>query len=159
MVESSSSGSNFSDTQKNLIWKRQQHAQQGHITTDTKQDDDDNNGELADQVDPDPGTADTLWTEAGPSKDNGKQNSPLKHGRLLTQAKEEISAFSTEVLGMAQNLADRLRISRKNVLISAGFGIKESRGENIANLHAQWYATMHTKLDGSAYLCASSSPF
>jgi len=114
---------------------------------------------LADQVDPDPGAVDTLWTEAGPSKDNGKQNSPLKHGRLSTQAKEEISAFSTEVLGMAQNLADRLRISRKNVLISAGFGIKESRGENIANLHVQWYATMHTKPDGSAYLCASSSPF
>ena len=127
--------------------------------TDTEQDDNDNDGELADQVDPDPGAADTLWTEAGPSKDNGKQNSPLKHGRLLTQAKEEISAFSTKVLRMAQNLADRLRISRKNILISAGFGIKESRGENIANLHVQWYATMHTKLDGSAYLCASSSPF
>jgi len=94
-----------------------------------------------------------------PSKDNSKQNSPLKHGRLLTQAKEEISAFSTEVLGMAQNLADRLRILRKNVLISAGFGIKESRGENIANLHVQWYATTHTKPDGSVYLCASSSPF
>ena len=137
MVESSSSGSNFSDTRKNLIQKWQQRARQGHITTDTEQDNDDDDGELADQVDPDPGAADTLWTEAGPSKDNGKQNSPLKHGHLLTQAKEEISAFSTEVLGMAQNLADRLRILRKNVLISAGFGIKESRGENIVNLHAQ----------------------
>jgi hypothetical protein len=56
---------------------------------------------------------------------------------------------------MSQDLADRLRISRKNVLIAAGLGMKESQSENIANLHAQWYASTHTKPDGSAYLYAS----
>jgi hypothetical protein len=59
----------------------------------------------------------------------------LKRGPLSAEAKEEIHAFSMQVLGMAQELADHLGISRKNVLISAGLGIKESRSENIANMH------------------------
>jgi hypothetical protein len=94
---------------------------------------------------------------ANSSNDKGKGKASLKTGRLSAHDKEEIRAFSTKVLEMAQDLADRLRISRKKVLISAGFGIKESRRENIANLHTQWYAATHTKPDGSMYLCASFS--
>ena len=96
---------------------------------------------------------------ASSSKDKGKQKAPLKHGPLSAEAKEDIRDFATQVLGMAEDLADRLRISKKKVLISAGFGIKESRSENIANLHAQWYAATHTKPDGSTYLCASFLSF
>jgi hypothetical protein len=83
----------------------------------------------------------------------------LKRGYLSAEAKQEIRAFSTQVLGIAQDLADRLRVSRKNVLIAAGLGIKESRGENIANLYAQWYAATHTKPDRSAYHYSSPIPF
>jgi hypothetical protein len=77
----------------------------------------------------------------------------LKHGPLSAEAKEEIHAFSMQVLGMAQELADCLGISRTKVLISAGLGIKESRSENIANTHRQWYAMTHPKPQGSTYLC------
>ena len=91
--------------------------------------------------------------EASSSNEKGKQKASLKCGRLLAEDKEDIHAFSEQVLGMAQDLTDRLRTLRKNVLISAGFGIKESRGENIANPHSQWYAATHTKPVGSMYLC------
>ena len=81
----------------------------------------------------------------------------MKTGHLSAEDKEEIRAFSTKVLEMAQDLADRLRILRKKVLISAGFRIKESHCENIANLHTRWYAATHTKLDGSMFLSVSFS--
>jgi hypothetical protein len=110
--------------------------------------------ELADQVDSEPGLPNApRATEASSSNEKGKQKASLKRGRLSAEDKEDIRAFSEDVLAMAQDLADRLRTSRKNVLISAGFGIKESRNENIANLHAQWYAATHTKPGGSSYLC------
>lgn len=131
--------------------------QLGHVTTDTEEKDDNDDRDLANEVDPEPSLANAPQImAASSSNDNGRQNTTLKRGRLSTEAKEDIRVFSTQVLEMAQDLADRLRISRKKVLISAGFGIRESRSENIANLHAQWYAATHSKPDGSTYLFASS---
>jgi hypothetical protein len=160
VIESSASGSDYGDTRQKLNRRRQQGAQRGHVTTDTEEDDDDDDKELADEVVPDPGLPNALGTaQASSSKDKDIQRSPLKRGRLSAKDKEDIRAFSTQVLETAQVLADRLRVSRKNVLINAGFGIKESRSPDIANLHAQWYAATHTKPDGSTYFCASSIPF
>ena len=56
-MESFSSGSDFSDTRKKLIRRRQHRAKQGYVMTDTEEDDNDDDEELADQVDPDPGMA------------------------------------------------------------------------------------------------------
>lgn len=86
----------------------------------------------------------------------GKQKSPLKRGPLSAEAKADIHVFSKSVLGMAEDLANRHGTSISRILISAGLGIKESRGENIANLHSQWYAATHTKPDGSTYICGFS---
>jgi hypothetical protein len=129
--------------------------------SDTEDDDNGDDTNLADQVDSDANLPAPLRsTGASSSNDNGKQKaSPLKRGPLSAEGKEEIRAFSIQVLGMAQVLADRLKISKRGVLISAGLGIKESRKENVANLHAQRYATTHTKPDGSKYFCACSLPF
>ena len=159
--ESSASQSDYSESREKLIRKRQQRAHiVGHMVPDTEEEDGDDDIELADQVDSDAGLPTTLRTTGASSSNNkGKERASLKSGPLLAEGKEEIRAFSTEVLEKAQDLADRLRISRKSVLISAGFGIRESRRENIANLHAQWYAATHTKPDGSVYFCASSLPF
>jgi hypothetical protein len=129
---------------------------------DDDDDDDDDNKQLADQVNSDPYLLNALRLQtlrASSSNDKSKQKSALKRGPLSAEAKQEICAFSTQVLGMAQDLANCLRVSRKNVLIAAGLGIKESRGENITNLYAQWYAVTHTKPDGSEYYCASLIPF
>jgi hypothetical protein len=157
IIESSPSHSDYSDTRRNLIRQREHRARRGHATTDTEEDDDNEDKELAQQVDSEPGLPNA--TDATSSNNKGKEKAPLKHGRLSAEDKEEIRTFSTQVLDMAQDVADRLRISRKNVLISAGFGIRESRKENIANLHAQWYASTHTKPRGSKYLYVSSSSF
>jgi hypothetical protein len=66
-----------------------------------------------------------------------KEKSPLKPGCLFLDNKEEIHTFLAQVLNMPQDVTDYLRISRKNVLISAGLGIKESCCKNITNLHLQ----------------------
>jgi hypothetical protein len=156
VIESSPSHSDYSATRKKLTQHRERRARFGHATTDTEEDDDYDDRELADEADPEPDLSITPQTTAASSSNNkGKGKSPLKRGPLSAEDKEDIRAFSTQVLDMAQDLADRLRISRKKVLISAGFGIKESRRENIANLHAQWYAANHTKPDGSTYFLAS----
>jgi hypothetical protein len=148
IIESSPSQSDYSDTRKNLIEQRKQRAQLGHATSDTEDDDNIDDDELADQVDSKPDLPNLPHSMAARED---KQKAPLKRGPLSAEAKEEIHAFSTQVLEMAQELADRLRILRKNVLISAGLGIKESRSENIANMHRQWYATTHPKPQGSKY--------
>jgi hypothetical protein len=44
----------------------------------------------------------------------------VERGPLSAEAKEEIHAFSTQVLGIAQELADRLGISRKNDICQFG---------------------------------------
>lgn len=162
VVESSSSGSDYSDTQERLNRKRQHAKKLGRPVTDTEEEDANVDNEFANQVDSDPGLPNSLrTTEASSSKGKGKQINPgpLKSGPLSAEDKKHISAFSTTVEDMAQCLATRLRISKQNVLINAGFGIRESRGENPANLHAQWYAETHTKPDGSMCFCASSLPF
>ena len=129
--------------------------------SNTEEDDDDDDDEIADEVDSE--HSDPLEsrrdTEASSSKGNGKQKGSLKSSCMTAEDKEEIHAFSTLVLKMAQDLADCLRTSRRNVLVSAGLGIKESRGENIANLHVQMYAAAHTKPKGSEYICAPFQPF
>ncbi|KAI0245176.1 hypothetical protein BJV78DRAFT_1288807 [Lactifluus subvellereus] len=52
--ESSSSQSNYSETQKKILWEREARAQRGHPTSNTEEEDDDNDDELADEVDPEP---------------------------------------------------------------------------------------------------------
>lgn len=155
VVESSSSGSDYSDAQERLNQKRQP-------ITDTEEEDDDVDKELANQVDSDPGLSNSLrTTETSSSKGKGKQMNPgpLKSGPLSAEDKDHIRDFSTQVVKMADDLAHRLRITRQTVLIKAGFGIRESRGGNVANQHAQWYAETHIKPDGSMCFCASSLPF
>jgi hypothetical protein len=108
---------------------------------------------LADDVDSDS----DVPNKASSSNKKGKQK--LKRGPLSDEAREEISTFSTEVLGMADVLADRHKVSRQTVLITAGLGIRESRRENIANIHSKWYAATHPKPDGSTYYYLFSLPF
>ena len=124
---------------------------------DNDNDNNDNDNKLVDEVDPEPSSPQTPMVRSG--NDKGKEKSPLKPGCLSSEDKEEICAFSVQVLNMAQDVVDCLRISRKNVLISAGLGIKESHHKNIANLHSQWYATTYTKPEGCMCLCTSSFSF
>ena len=124
-------------------------------TKDDNNNNNNNNNELADKVDPKPSSPQTPTACSG--NDKGKGKSPLKPGHLSLEDKEEICIFLAQVLNMAQDVVDHLRILRKNVLISAGLGIKESHHENIANLHSQWYAPTHIKLEGS--ICLHTSFF
>ena len=126
-------------------------------TKDDNNNNNNNNNKLVNEVNPKPSSPQTPMMCSGNNKGKGK--SPLKPGCLSSEDKEEICTFSVQVLNMAQDVVDCLRISRKNVLISAGLGIKESRHKNIANLHSQWYATTYTKPEGSMCLCTSSFSF
>jgi hypothetical protein len=107
------------------------------MLSNTEEDDDSNNDELANQVESDPGLPNSLQTTEGSSSNHkGKQKASLECGCLSVEDKKEIAAFSSEVLGMAQVLADHLRMLRNSVLISADLDIKEFCCENITNLHA-----------------------
>ena len=118
--------------------------QQGYVMSDTERDDNDDDIELADDIESDSDLSNSLQTTEACG--NGKQKSRLKPGRLSAEAKEDIHAFSTQVLEMADELAGWFQISRQTVLRSAGFGIQESRHGNVANHHAQWYAAVLLRL-------------
>ncbi|KAI0245344.1 hypothetical protein BJV78DRAFT_1158716 [Lactifluus subvellereus] len=120
---------------------------QAMAASSNTRDDDEDEDELADSDAVDRELNSPQTTAASSSKGKGKGKAPLKCGPLSAEDKEEIHVFSTQVLEMAQDLADHLRTSRRNVLISASLGIKESRNENITNLYSQWYAATHTKPD------------
>jgi hypothetical protein len=157
IIESFPSHGDNRSAWKNLVQQQQleQRTRLRHFTTDTEEGDD-NSMELADQADPESGLSNIPQTAAASSRnDKGRQKALLKHD-LSPEAKQDIHAFSTQVLEMAKDLADHLGISRKDVLISAGLGMNKSRRENITHLHAQWYATTHTKPDGSTYLYGCS---
>lgn len=164
VVESSASHSDFDETRNKTTRKRQLRAEKGYMVSDTEEDDNIVDHDLANDVDSDSDSPNALRDMPANSRSNkGKLKSPLKsplkRGPLSDEGKEEIHDFSSCVLEMAQDLADRFQISRKTVLIRASLGIKESRGENVANMHARWYAGTHTKPDGSAYSCAYFLPF
>ena len=125
---------------------------------DDNDDDNNDNDELADEVVPNQGLSNALYTDSEQAS-SSKRKVPLKRGRMSAKAREDIRAFSTQVLQVAQELADHHMVSRRALLIAAGLGIKESHSSNITNLHAQWYVATHTKPGERAYFCTSSIPF
>ena len=111
--------------------------------SNTEKDDDDDDVELANKVDSDHSNAlNTLRNmEASSSKGKGKGKAKGFVETLVVcwqRGKKDIHVFSTLILAAwaQRSCPDRLRTSRKNILVSAGLGIKESCCENIANLHA-----------------------
>jgi hypothetical protein len=72
----------------------------------------------------------------------GKEKAPSKSGPLSDDARKEAQelAMGDEITHAAAAMAGRHNTTMRNILIAAGFGIKESCATNPFNKHAEWYA-------------------
>lgn len=89
----------------------------------------------------------------GKAPEKGKEKAPLKRGPLSDIARNEAQELGDEVTTAVNKLADRHHTMPHNILIAAGFAIKESRAPNIFNQHAEWYSYHFPKTSGGTFPC------
>ena len=125
------------------------------ISSNTEQEDEEEDRELEEDVEPEDGDEHPSRPRSRrPNKqrraahnkgkekasDKGKEKAPLKPGPLSDLARKEAQELGDEITQSATNIANRHCTTVRNILIAAGFGIKESRAPNIFNKHAEWYS-------------------
>ena len=119
------------------------HKQRPVVDDDDDGDDDDGDGNN------DNNDNDNDKQTSSSTKAKQKMISNHKPGRTSAEETELVQKFSKKVFSMADELAERLRMPRKKLLVKSGLGIKESCAVNTANLHCQWFAATHPKPDNS----------
>lgn len=154
-------GSNYSQTKREVERRRARRIGKGHATSDTEAEDDDEDMELQYDVEQESDAAPPSTQPRRKSKatavDKGKGKASSTPGPLSNSAKEEAQEFGRQVMESADLLADKYNTSRRSILVASSLLLRETRAPNSANKHSEWYAFHFPKKTGGQYISILSS--
>ena len=154
-------GSDYSQTKCERDSNRARRSSKGHWTSDTKDEDEQEDIELQDEVVDEsdrasPSTQPQRRKTKRPAVDKGKGKASSASGPLPNGAKEEAQEFGLKVMETADELATKWNTSRRSILFAASLMLRESRGANAFNKHSAWYAAKFPKAPGGEPVSALS---
>ena len=98
------------------------------------------------------GVKSSVWANVNVDDDNimdDLKGWPLKPGLIPDESMELIDEFRALVVEHADEIGRYLGKSRRDILIAAGFGVKNGRKLNPATIFRKWYYATKPKPDDS----------